>query len=51
MAEALVSALRGSVQANARITVADVTEADGMLRWRINHNLPPPFAGFLRDYF
>lgn len=51
MAQALVSALRGSVQADARITVADVTEADGMLRWRINANIAPPFLDFLDDYF
>ena len=51
IAQALVSALRGSVQPEARITVADVTEADGTLRWRINANIAPPFLDFLYDYF
>jgi hypothetical protein len=51
MAEALVCALRISVQAEASITVAEIIEVDGVLRWRINHNLHTPFADFLRDYF
>ena len=39
-AEALVRALRGSVQPEAKIAVAEVIEVDGALRWRINHNFP-----------
>jgi hypothetical protein len=51
MAEALVRALRSSVQPEARIAIAEVYEEDGMLRWRINTNLTQPFLGFLQDYF
>ena len=51
MADALVRALRSSVQLDARIAVIDVIEVDGALRWRINTNLTQPFREFLNDYF
>ena len=51
VAEALVHALRSSVQPEAKIAVAEVIEVDGALRWRINHNFPPPFRDFIHDYF
>jgi len=51
MAEALVRALRSSVQPEAKIAVAEVIEVNGCLRWRINYNIPPPFRDFIHDYF
>ena len=51
MAEALVRALRSSVQPDDRLTIAEISEEDGMLRWRINTNLRQPFLGLIHDYF